>query len=179
MIIKKPYYFMKVAELTAENSTCVKKKVGAVLVREGKILSTGYNGAPAGIPHCTIRTCLRRLDKDNQHPELCRGCHAEVNTIIQCAIHGTQIGENAVIYCVYFPCMSCTKIIINAKIKAIVFLNNYEMDNLEKMSILEQSTLEVYRFTWLLKENSKYEIELYDVNKQCLKLMEKRTNKSF
>ena len=171
-VIKKPFYFMKVAELTAENSTCTKKGVGAVLVREGKILATGYNGAPSGVEHCTEKTCLRRLVRDNQHRELCRGCHAEVNTIIQCAIHGTQIGEEAVIYCTHFPCMSCAKLIINAKIKSIIFLNDYEMDNIEKMKILTQSPIEVYRFTWISKENNKFTLKPYDTKERWFKLEE-------
>ena len=174
--IKKPEYFMKVAELTALNSTCVKKSVGAVLVREGKILSTGYNGAPSGVPHCNHFSCLRRSHRDNQQTEICRGVHAEVNCIVQCAIHGTQIGENSAIYGTYFPCMSCAKQIINSKIKYIIFLNDYEMDNGEKMNILSESNIEIYRFAWTMNDDGKTEfiLELFDAKKRYHEIFEKK-----
>jgi len=158
---KKVNYFMKVADLTAKNSTCIKKEVGAILVRDGKLLSTGYNGAPTGIPHCTLQICLRKNYDDNEHPEMCRGVHAEVNCIIQCAIHGTQIGHNAILYCTYFPCMSCIKMIINAGIKYIIFENDYEMGNLEKMKIISDSSLKIYKLNWINKTNNKCLIVQY------------------
>lgn len=145
-IEKNPDYFMKIAILTASNSTCTKKAVGAVLVKNGRIVSTGYNGAPSGINHCTTSTCLRTQARENQNPDLCRGLHAEENCIIQCAIHGTPIGENSIIYCTHFPCMNCAKIIINSKIKTIVFMEEYEMENTLKMQMLKDSEIEIYKY---------------------------------
>ena len=160
---------MKVALLTAENSTCIKKKVGAVLVWNGKILATGYNGAPSKIPHCTRDSCLRILDRDNKNPDLCRGVHAEVNCIVQCAIHGTQIKKGSVIFCTHFPCMSCTKLIINAGIDTIVYLNDYEMDNYEKMDIISQSHLEIYKY---IEEDGKCPyLEKFSAKKKLKELM--------
>jgi len=108
-----------------------------------RILSTGYNGAPSKIEHCSRETCLRKIDLDNKNSELCRGVHAEVNTLIQCAIHGTKIGKTSKMYCTHFPCMNCTKLIINAGIKEIIFKFDYEMDNIEKFKLLVESKTKV------------------------------------
>ncbi len=170
MELKKPNFFMRIAELSATNSTCVKKDVGAALVREGRILSTGYNGSPAGVIHCTKDSCWRKFDRDNQNRQLCRGVHAEINCIIQCALHATQIGENSVIYCTHFPCMSCAKMIINSKIRTIVFLNDYEMFNQHKMILLKESTVKIYRATKFT--DNTYNFEEFNPNDQ-IKIIEK------
>ena len=142
---------MRVAQETALLSTCTKKYVGAVLVRSGRILSTGYNGAPSKITHCTKESCLRPISGDNIGSELCKGVHAEINTIIQCALHGIQIGENSKIFCTHFPCMSCTKTLINIGIKDIIFKNDYEMDNIEKFKLINEANIDVYKFSWAMK----------------------------
>ena len=89
--LSKNAYFMKIANVVSQRSTCVKRKVGAVLIKDSHIISTGYNGAPAGFKHCTSESCVRKNLKPGEKPELCRGIHAEVNCIIQAAIHGTSI----------------------------------------------------------------------------------------
>jgi len=145
-VLKNSNIYMEIAELTSTLSTCVKKQVGAVLISNGRIISTGYNGAPSGITHCTKKSCLRNDLADNEKPEICRAVHAEVNCIIQCAIHGTKIEKPSLIFSTYFPCMSCAKIIVNAKINYIIFKNDYEMNNLEKMRILDESLIQIYKF---------------------------------
>jgi dCMP deaminase len=111
-------YFLKIAVLVAERSTCLRRKVGAVLVREKRILATGYNGVPHGIAHCDKVGCMRsRMKlKSSTHIELCRGIHAEQNAIVQAATSGVNI-SGAVLYCTHEPCITCTKILINSGIK--------------------------------------------------------------
>jgi len=99
--ISKDDYFMKIADVVSERSTCIKRKVGAVLVKDSHIISTGYNGAPSGIKHCTPETCVRQNLKSGEKPELCRGVHAEINCIIQAAIHGTSIQGNTTLVLQY------------------------------------------------------------------------------
>ena len=127
--ISKDDYFMKIAEVVSLRSTCLKRKVGAVLVKDSHILSTGYNGAPSRFSHCTTNTCIRQALKSGEKPELCRGVHAEINCIIQAAIHGTSIMGETTSYSTHFPCMSCLKLLINAGIKRIVYKEEYNMEN--------------------------------------------------
>ncbi len=141
--ISKDDYFMKIAEVVSERSTCIKRKVGAVLVKDSHILSTGYNGSPSGFNHCTPITCMRQNLKSGEKPELCRGVHAEINCIIQAAIHGTSIQGNTTLYSTHFPCMSCLKLIINAGIKRIVYKKGYNMENKVKKDLLNESKLDV------------------------------------
>jgi dCMP deaminase len=119
-------YFMDIARLVATRSTCIRRQVGAVIVKENRILSTGYNGAPAGIVHCIDRGCLRdELDiPSGERHELCRGLHAEQNAIIQAAFHGVSINGGS-IYCTNQPCIICAKMIINAGLKAIYITEAY------------------------------------------------------
>lgn len=119
-------YFMQVAQLVKKRSTCLRRQVGAVLVKDKRILATGYNGAPSGITHCEVTGCLRqklRVPSGQRH-ELCRGLHAEQNVIIQCALHGVSTKE-AVLYVTVTPCIICAKMIINAGIKEIVIEGEY------------------------------------------------------
>ena len=109
--ISKNTYFMKIAEVVSQRSTCIKRKVGAVLIKDSHIISTGYNGAPSGFKHCNADTCVRKNLKSGEKPELCRGIHAEINCILQAAIHGTSIEGNTTLYSTTFPCMSCLKLI--------------------------------------------------------------------
>ena len=120
-------YFMGIAKLTAERSTCLRRKVGAVIVQDKHIIVTGYNGAPRGIPHCAERGgCLREelgVPSGERH-ELCRALHAEQNAIIQAATFGNSI-EGATIYVTHQPCIICSKMIINAGIQKIIVEESY------------------------------------------------------
>jgi len=119
-------YFMSIAAVVSTRSTCLRRKVGAVIVRDRQIISTGYNGAPKGAPHCSETGCLReRMGVPaGERQEICRGSHAEVNAIAQAAAVGASTAEG-VIYCTHEPCSFCTKAIINAGIRRIVFANPY------------------------------------------------------
>ncbi|MHC1593080.1 MAG: deoxycytidylate deaminase [Methermicoccaceae archaeon] len=119
-------YFMRIALVVSTRSTCLRKKVGAVLVRDKRILATGYNGAPSGMKHCAEVGCLREQSgvPSGERHELCRGVHAEQNAIIQAALHGVST-EGATLYCTHQPCILCTKMLINAKIVRVVFRTSY------------------------------------------------------
>ena len=119
-------YFMQIAKLVAQRSTCLRRKVGAILVREKRGLCTGYNGAPQGLTHCRELGCLREKWSipSGQRQEMCRGLHAEQNAIIQGALHGVSI-KNSLLYCTHQPCITCSKMIINAGIKKIIFQGDY------------------------------------------------------
>lgn len=120
-------YFMQIAELVATRSTCLRRRVGAVLVRDKHILATGYNGAPSGLAHCEITGCVREKEgvPSGQRHELCRGLHAEQNAIIQCALHGVST-KGATLYCTHFPCVICAKMLINAGVVKIIYKHSYK-----------------------------------------------------
>lgn len=143
--ISKDEYFMKIAEVVSQRSTCIKRKVGAVLVKDSHIISTGYNGAPAGFKHCTTETCVRKNLKSGEKPELCRGVHSEINCIIQAAIHGTSIKGDTTLYSTTFPCMNCLKLIINAGIKRLVYKEGYNMENIVKADLVKNSNIEIIK----------------------------------
>jgi len=143
--ISRDEYFMKIAEVVSQRSTCVKRKVGAVLIKDSHIISTGYNGVPPGFKHCTSESCVRRDLKSGEKPELCKGVHAEINCIIQAAIHGTSIKGETTLYSTTFPCMSCLKLIINAGIKKVVYKEGYNMENKIKEQLLDESNLIVQK----------------------------------
>ncbi len=135
-------YFMEMALLVGGRSTCLRRGVGAVIVKERRVLSTGYNGAPAGITHCAITGCLRdqmNVPSGVKH-ELCRGTHAEQNAVVQAARFGVQI-KDSVIYTTTFPCAICTKLLINAGITKVVYLGEYH-DDLSR-ELLAESGVEV------------------------------------
>lgn len=119
-------YFMDLARLVATRSTCLRRKVGAVLVRDKRILATGYNGAPRGMKHCLEIGCIR--DEMNipsgTRAEICRAIHGEQNAIIQCALYGTS-SEGSTIYITHQPCSVCTKMLINAGVKRLVYEQPY------------------------------------------------------
>jgi dCMP deaminase len=119
-------YFMEIAGIVAKRSTCVRRSVGAVIVKEKRILATGYNGAPTGLAHCADIGCVResRNVASGERHELCRGLHAEQNAIIQAASHGVSI-KGAAIYSTHLPCAICVKMIINAGIREILHLEGY------------------------------------------------------
>jgi len=127
-------YFMRMAILAAERSTCLRRKVGAVIVRDNQILSTGYNGAPKNVPHCKETGCLRAKLKvpSGERHELCRGVHAEQNAIIQAAVNGTSI-SGAMLYCTTQPCIICSKMLINSEIKTIYVKETYPAELAQKM----------------------------------------------
>lgn len=119
-------YFMEIAELVSSRSTCLRRQVGAVLVRDKHIIATGYNGAPRGITHCMEAGCLREklgIPSGERH-EMCRGTHAEQNAIIQAALHGVST-EGATLYCTNQPCTQCAKMLINAGVKQIIYEGEY------------------------------------------------------
>ena len=119
-------YFMDIARLVAMRSTCLRRSVGALIVKDKRILATGYNGAPTNISHCAEKGCLReRLNvPSGKRHELCRGLHAEQNAIIQAACHGVSIRDSE-LFCTNLPCFICAKIIINAGIKKIFYHEGY------------------------------------------------------
>lgn len=122
-----PEYFMAITKLVAKRSTCLRRHVGAILVKEKRILATGYNGAPSGLRHCEEVGCLREdssIPSGERH-ELCRGLHAEQNVIIQAAYHGISI-KGSILYCTNKPCVICTKMIINAGIVRIYYEDGYD-----------------------------------------------------
>lgn len=138
-------YFLRIASVVGERATCLKRNVGAVIVKDKRILATGYNGAPSGLEHCSVTGCLRtqlEVPSGERH-ELCRGLHAEQNAIIQAAVHGVAI-EHSTIYCTYLPCIICTKMIINSKIKRVVFMKYYPDDLAIKM--LSESNIQLDLF---------------------------------
>ena len=136
-------YFMEMAELTAKRSTCMRRSVGAVIVKDSRAIATGYNGAPSGIAHCEERGgCIRQKLNvpSGQRHELCMALHAEQNAIIQAAAMGNSI-EGGTIYITHQPCAICAKMIINSGIKRIVIKEGYP-DELAT-SILEEAGLKI------------------------------------
>ncbi len=127
-------YFMGIAELISKRSTCLRRGVGAVLVRDRRILATGYNGAPSGMRHCLDIGCLREQMKipSGERHELCRGLHAEQNAIIQAALYGVSV-NGSTLYCTNHPCIICSKMMINAGIVHVIVLENYKDDLAEEM----------------------------------------------
>lgn len=139
-------YFIEITHLVATRSSCLRRQVGAVLVKQNNILATGYNGVPTGITHCGETGCLREqlnVPSGERH-ELCRGLHAEQNAIIQAARHGVNI-DGATLYCTTMPCIICTKMIINAGIVKIIYEEGYA-DELARVMIAE-AEIEVVRYT--------------------------------
>ena len=119
-------YFMEMAYLASTRSTCLRRQVGAIIVKDNQILSSGYNGAPKHVPHCSETGCLRQklnIPTGERH-ELCRGVHAEQNAIIQAAINGSVI-KGSDLYCTNQPCVICTKMLINAEINSIYIAEVY------------------------------------------------------
>lgn len=138
-------YFIDITRLVARRSTCMRRQVGAVMVKEKNILATGYNGTPSGITHCNVTGCLREqlnVPSGERH-ELCRGLHAEQNAIIQAARHGVNIA-GSVLYCTDSPCIICTKMLINAGIHKVIYLQGYA-DQLS-MEMLAESGIEACAF---------------------------------
>lgn len=119
-------YFLDIVELVSRRSTCCRRSVGAGLVRDSRILATGYNGAPSKLQHCLDIGCLREQLKvpSGERHELCRGLHAEQNAIIQAALHGVST-KGSTLYCTNHPCVICAKMIINAGISRVIIRDGY------------------------------------------------------
>ncbi len=127
-------YVLKIASVGAERSTCRRHHMGAIAVRDKHILTTGYNGAPAGQKDCLVLGCLRdelNIPSGERH-EICRAIHAEQNVIIQAALHGISL-EGSTIYCTHTPCVLCAKMLINARIKRFVSFRKYNDDSFIKL----------------------------------------------
>jgi len=119
-------YFLQIAQLVAKRSTCLRRKVGALVVKDRRILATGYNGTPSGIRHCSEVGCLREKLKipSGERHELCRGLHAEQNVLLQASLHGVPLRDSS-LYVTNQPCIICAKMIINAGIKEVVIADHY------------------------------------------------------
>lgn len=138
-------YFMEITKLVAKRSTCSRRAVGALLVKDKHIVSTGYNGPPKGLKHADEVGCLRTklgIPSGERH-EICRGLHGEQNAIIQAAVHGTSI-KGATLYCTTQPCMICSKMIINADIKTVVYEGDYP-DPLS-LELLNEAGVQLVKF---------------------------------
>lgn len=139
-------YFMEIAEVVAKRSTCLRRQIGAVIVKDRRILSTGYNGSPSGLPHCLELGCLRDeqgIESGTRH-EICRALHSEQNAIVQAALYGVAT-TGSTLYCTHQPCSLCAKMLINAGIGRVVFEGDYP----DKFSLemLEQAKIEIVRFS--------------------------------
>ena len=135
-------YFLKIASVVAERSTCRRHHVGAVAVREKHILATGYNGAPAGLRDCLELGCRRdelNIPSGTRH-EICRGIHAEQNVIVQASLHGVSL-EGSTVYCTHTPCILCAKMLVNARVKRFVSFARYN-DN-EFVDLFKEARIEV------------------------------------
>ena len=135
-------YFMDITVLVANRSTCIRRSVGAIVVKNKRILATGYNGAPTGIGHCLEKGCLRATLKvpSGERHELCRGIHAEQNAIIQAAFHGVSI-KGGTLFCTNQPCSICAKMLINAGIEKIFYRSGYADEMANEM--LEEANVKI------------------------------------
>lgn len=136
-------YFMQIAQVAALRSNCIKRKVAAVIVRDHRVIATGYNGTPRGIKNCNEGGCPRchTFGKSGEHLDECLCAHAEENAIAQAAYHGVRI-SGATIYSTYSPCLRCTKLIINSGISEVIFSQTYPMDK-TPMSLLNEAGIRV------------------------------------
>lgn len=119
-------YFMAITKLVSTRSVCLRRKVGAILVVNKRIIATGYNGPPKGLEHCDVKGCIRDIQNiaHGEHQEICRGLHAEQNALIQSALSGSTC-KGATIYITHQPCNVCAKMLINAEIVRIVYSGDY------------------------------------------------------
>lgn len=135
-------YFLEMANLVSKRATCIRRQVGAVVVKDKRVLATGYNGAPSGLPHCLDIGCLRdklKIPSGERH-ELCRGLHAEQNALIQASLYGISL-KGSTLYATNQPCIICAKMLINAGIKEIVISRGYP-DKMA-MDFLKQAKIKV------------------------------------
>ena len=128
-------YFMRIAQLVAERSTCNRAKVGAVIVKDRSIIATGYNGSPSGMPHCLEVGCLVYYSRtpDGTEEENCfRTIHAEINAIALAAKNGNAI-DGAMVYVTHTPCIHCLKVLLNVGMTGIYYAKPYKIDTIEEM----------------------------------------------
>ncbi|HHY75602.1 MAG TPA: cytidine deaminase [Firmicutes bacterium] len=139
-------YFMELAEVVAKRSTCLRRNVGAVVVKDKRVLATGYNGAPTGLAHCSEVGCLREKlgIPSGERVEMCRGLHAEQNALVQAARYGISL-EGAVIYCTNQPCVTCAKMLINAGIVKVVYKNPYPDKLAQELLAESKVVMEMFR----------------------------------
>ena len=145
-------YFMEIAYVVAKRSTCLRRQIGALLVKDRHILATGYNGAPRGLAHCGEVGCLREqlgVPSGERH-ELCRGLHAEQNTIIQAAVQGICVAGST-LYCTASPCSLCAKMLINAGVERVVFVGVYPDER--AMAYFEEAGVRVERTAYQAPEH--------------------------
>jgi dCMP deaminase len=137
---------MALTKIVATRSTCLRRSVGAIIVKDKRILATGYNGAPAGLRHCGEVGCIREQNSvpSGERHELCRGLHAEQNVIIQAAYHGVPI-VGSTLYCTNRPCTICSKMIINAGIRKVVYEEGYDDPLADQL--LREARIEIERFS--------------------------------
>ncbi|GAB4344346.1 MAG: cytidine/deoxycytidylate deaminase family protein [Candidatus Abyssubacteria bacterium] len=135
-------YFLEIAKLVSTRSTCLRRHVGAVFVRDKRVLATGYNGAPSGLKHCDEVGCIREQQgiPSGERHELCRGIHAEQNAILQAAQFGISLRGSS-LYCTNQPCILCAKMLINAGVERIVVLGGYPDDMARDM--LEEAGIRI------------------------------------
>lgn len=135
-------YFLEIATVVAKRSTCLRNRVGAVIARDKRILSTGYNGAPRNMQHCLDIGCIREQNNiaSGTRHEKCRAVHAEQNALLQAALHGVST-DSATLYCTHQPCILCAKMIINANIKRVVYIQPYP--DTDALGFFEEAGLEV------------------------------------
>lgn len=136
-------YFMQIAQVAALRSNCIKRKVAAVIVRDHRVISTGYNGTPRGIKNCNEGGCPRchTFGKSGEHLDECLCAHAEENAIAQAAYHGVRIAQST-LYSTYSPCLRCTKLIINSGISEVVYSETYPMEQLP-MKLLNEAGVKI------------------------------------
>ncbi len=147
-------YFMEITRVVARRSTCLRRHVGAVLVRDRRILTTGYNGPPKGLAHCgELGGCYREKlgIPSGQRQEICRAVHAEQNAIVQAAVHGVAL-ENVTCYCTAQPCITCAKMLINANVVRIVYEHEYP-DEIAR-AMLTEAGVELTRYQSPEERNS-------------------------
>ncbi len=138
-------YFMEITGTVAKRSTCLRRNVGAIIVRDNRILTTGYNGAPSGLAHCLDIGCTRERQgiPSGERHELCRGLHAEQNAILQAAVHGITIA-GGIFYCTHQPCVLCAKMMANARIVKVIYRGDYP-DPLA-LAMLNEAGIELVRY---------------------------------
>ena len=139
-------YFLSMAKLAQTRSTCLRRQVGAVIIKDNRVISTGYNGAAKGLPHCDTIGCLRvELNiPSGERAELCRAVHAEQNAIVQAAFFGLST-EGSTIYVTHQPCIICAKLIIQAGIKRVIYIEGY--NDKYSLQMLEDAKIEVNQIT--------------------------------
>lgn len=154
-------FYLELTKQIATRSTCIKRKVGAIIVSDKRILSTGYNGAPSRIEHCTETTCLRKNVNSGEQLDNCVATHAEANAIANAARHGVSI-KDASLYCTTKPCLPCYKLLINAGIKKIYYIEDYSTNDVYKF-LLHTSNLTMISQAELKKLSEETEYRPHNV----------------